>query len=418
MGLFLRAGGSYWATAMGAPLLLFAINLLAGIILSSMGILRGKSRALVPSILAGVVAAVAAAVYAAPARPRTTVMADWIAWAVEIRHMPLVEALCVPTRPYAEILAAAGVVDALPWVLVAVAMNAALVAVFVLQDRGEVEALVSQSQAALAKVEKARGSAARVGDPEKAARLRVRMLPRLGGAGPLVWRRLTILYRSTGPTGTVLAMMAIVAGTFMLGWWVPKEGLVPLMVMVGLLGSFLLSLSLRDDFRGELDHMAMLKTLPIRPMTIVLAQMATPVLVIVAAQCLAAFGVACGAMSPRIVLYGVLIAIATVPLSVMLVAIENTVFLFTPTRPLTSSMQSGFDPSAMGRTMLVTLTKFLTVGGAAAVVGGPVWGVWYVAGIVPAVLVGLVAMGGLLTGLVFACTKAFVMFNVADDEPG
>ena len=429
MGLFFRAGGSYLSGAVGTSLLFFAINLLSGIIGSGLGILNNISRAIVPAIAAVLAALLFFAVRSAPPYPRTAVLDDWLKWAVELRGTPIIELLGLPARPFAETLASVGLLEMLPWALLAAAINLGLVAAFIVLDRGEVETLVTRSQAVLAKIEKFRKPGLALSGA-KVDQRRVAMLPRLGGAGPLLWRQLTVFYRLTGPAVVAAVGAAVLAGGFVIGRFTPDETLIIATVTIGIGGCLAVSLVVRADFRSDLDHMPLLKTLPVSPMAVVLAQLATPVLVTVSMQCLAMAGIVAGAGSVagvvsapeagglRIALVGLLVALGSVPLGVVLVAIENAVFLVTPVRPLTSSMQSGFDPAALGRTMVVTFTKFLVVAGAAAVVGGPAAGVWYVAGAVPAVVVAVLIASALLTALIFLCAKAFTAFNVADDQPG
>ena len=416
-GLFFRAGGGYLSVAIGAPLFLFATNLLAGIVASTISIFNGISRVIVPTLLLLVGVAIYIGIRSAPPPPQSGDLKNWIDWAVSIRHTPIIEALCVPGRPFAETIASATLLEALPWALLAGLINVVLVAIFIKQDRGEVEALVTKSQEALAKVESARRQFAGLKNPERAARRQVPMLPRLGGAGPLLWRRWTIVYRGTGPGGIALAALATFAVTFAIGRSVPTEGYVAFMIAISVVCCLGLSLLARSDFRADLDHMAMLKTLPLSPKVIVLSQLTTPVLITVGVQCVAAIGMASGAADLRLAGIGLLLTLGTATVSFILVAIENAVFLIVPTRPLASSMQGGVDPAQLGRTMLITILKMLAIIGAGVIVGGPVYGAYYVGGVIPAAVVGVVGLGAMLTGLVFACVRAFVAFNVAEDQP-
>ena len=417
MALFLRTGGNYLCNAMGAALLGFAINILSGIVSSVIGIANSRSRLILPGLVVLLALAVAAAVRAAPEHPTTADGAAWIEYAKALRHTPVIEALCLPTRPFVETFVGTNILAALPWALVAVIMNAAFIAIFVALDKGEVEALVTKSQEMLARREKAFRSTG-LANPVKAAGREVPMLPRLGGAGPLLWRQLTILYRGAGPIVLILALLVLFGGPFLLGTKMPPEGLLPVVSTIGAFGCFGLSMVLRCDFRSDLDHIAWFKTLPLPPMTIVLGQIAAPMCVTAAIQLLIGVGLAAGAHDASVAGLALLIALASIPVSAVLLTIENTVFLLAPTRPIKSAMQGGFDPSLMGRTVLINLAKLLVAAGAAAVIGLPAAGAYYyLGGIVTAVIVGGAIAIGLLAGLIFTCARAFVAFNVADDQP-
>jgi len=175
----------------------------------------------------------------------------------------------------------------------------------------------------------------------------------------------------------------------------------------------------KGDFRSDLDHMPMLKTLPMHPMAVVAGELATPLTIITGVQLMFFAAVCAGAADPLAAMWGAAIAAACVPASVMFLAIENAVFLMAPTRDWATSMQGSFDPARVARLWLITMAKLLVFATVVGVVGGTVFLVhslgapWFAAGIV-----GLAPLFGVIAGLLMLCKVAFEKFNVTEDQPG
>ena len=116
------------------------------------------------------------------------------------------------------------------------------------------------------------------------------------------------------------------------------------------------------DFRGDVDQMALLKTLPAPAWRLALGQVLTPVLIftLIHWTALAAVQWRFGRMDSLL-----LAAAAFAPLyNFVLVSVENLLFLLFPTRVMVTTPG---DFQAMGRNVLSQLGKILGVGGAALV---------------------------------------------------
>jgi hypothetical protein len=163
----------------------------------------------------------------------------------------------------------------------------------------------------------ARGLA--IDDPGAAARWTLPMLPRLGGAGPLLWRHLQSLGRA--PDLVALIMIGIPVLCVLL--WAVDSGTrrsgaqFSAAAMLALWAPLLIG----ADFRGDQNVIVSLKALPMRPLIVTLAQVAVPCLLV--AGSLTAAVTTLGILhrvDPLLIGLGVLIA---VPVGIIVVCVEN-----------------------------------------------------------------------------------------------
>jgi hypothetical protein len=116
--------------------------------------------------------------------------------------------------------------------------------------------------------------------------------------------------------------------------------------------TFLFTMQLPWAFRGDIDHMDSLKTLPVAPLALAAGELAGGVLVLAAIQfvVLAALLAASGNLT-------VILTAATflVPFDVLMLGASNILFLIYPVR----MVQSKADFQLMGRVMLLMLLQFL-----------------------------------------------------------
>lgn len=184
----------------------------------------------------------------------------------------------------------------------------------------------------------------------RSRRLRFPRLPRWGGAGPIAWRQLTGAVRNARGILFVLAMLVpgvvvfVVAGP-------PDELRSTLVPATATMLTVWFVIMLRFDFRGDLDHIDWLKTLPVRPSAIALGQLAAPVLIATASEL-----VLLGALTAMVGAApgGLLVAAAVcLPLNVLLFAVENLFFLLFPMRIAPGSFNATF----LGREFLLLIPK-------------------------------------------------------------
>jgi hypothetical protein len=167
------------------------------------------------------------------------------------------------------------------------------------------------------------------------------------------------------------------------------------------------------DFRGDVDRMEVLKSLPIRPAWLAVGQLMAPSLVVVAVQAL----VAAVAMLILGRFEAILAAVPllAVPVNFVVFGVENLLFLLFPMRMVAVSPG---DFQTAGRNMLNYVAKFLCLGPItllAVLVGLPIG---LVTQNVAAGLAGAwIAVLGCGIGVVPLVVLAFKRFDVARDTP-
>lgn len=153
---------------------------------------------------------------------------------------------------------------------------------------------------------------------------------RLGGAGPIAWRQLHFARKHWTSLSVGLGVPALLACLPLL---VPGDGTATFLTVFGgvVFYSFvLLPAALKLDFRRDYDHLALLKSLPARPLAVVVGQLATPVLLtwlfqiglltLAAVVCSVEWDLAVGCI------------VFLLPVSIFFTALDNLIFLLYPHR--------------------------------------------------------------------------------------
>src|SRR5262249_5153329 len=154
----------------------------------------------------------------------------------------------------------------------------------------------------------------------------VPVLPYWGGVGPIFWRQLTAAWRGAGRLVVVLFIIAVAIVLPVLATGMHEGGsLLPVLIILGVWLSVFLTTVVPFDFRGDLDRMAILKTLPIAPWRLTVGQLLTPTLLLSTMQWLT-LAVA-GLVAAENVWMLVAVALYVAPYSFFLVALENLLFL-------------------------------------------------------------------------------------------
>ena len=166
------------------------------------------------------------------------------------------------------------------------------------------------------------------------------------------------------------------------------------------------------DFRGDIDRMDVLKTLPLPPWKLVVGQLITPVMIVSFVQVLVIIIMLAGG-APRPVGW---LAAMVVPFNFVAAAVENLVFLWFPVRAVPTM---AVDVQFMGRQWLFFLMK-MGILVAALIAAAVVAGIAYLATakrVFPTLAgawIGLAMAGALLVPWV---ARAFVKFDVTKDTP-
>ncbi len=330
-----------------------------------------------------------------------------------LRHQPILELSLGVFDPFVRGLAAQSIGEASPWLGTAALMNLALITVLLRLDRGQIEQLVIASQRQAQAIERMRRGSVLRAKPSSASR-RVPMPPFARGAGPLFWRQATTAYRAVGPRLLTLIVVGIVGIAYFIGTkGAFAKAIYPMLIaMTPVISGFM-----RGDFRGDLDHLPMLKALPIPPMAMVAGQIALPVCILCGAQWLVV-GSLWAAMPTGDLLTMLLLLALALPMNVVMTCIDNAIFLYAPIRSGAGHQAPGFDPARMGRQALVGIIKLLALASAGVLAAGPAYLVFRTTDSLNAAIAtaGLV-FAGLIWPSMQLVAVAFAKFDPAIDQP-
>jgi hypothetical protein len=276
--------------------------------------------------------------------------------------------------------------DFVCWAAAAAVIDLGLLALVLRLDADYLEAAAAASQQVYEQVQRARKRGG-LGLPisGRAARLRLPQPPWMCGAGPLAWRQLLLAVRMFRS----MIVFSLVVGGLLLGVAVflghgdsrtekvPSIGLAFLAYL-----TYVFTLQLPWAFRGDIDLIDFLKTLPVAPLALATGQLAGVLLLAVIQLVLMAALLVAGS-NPAIVLTA---AVFVLPFDVLLLATNNLVFLIYPVR-LSNSASAEFQ--LLGRAMVFMLLAFLilipalgvpaAVGGIAYFLSGHSWSAFAVA---------------------------------------
>jgi hypothetical protein len=262
------------------------------------------------------------------------------------------------------------------WGTAAAAIDVGLLVVVFKLDADYLEGAAAISQALYERRQRARqGGGFPLPTSKTAARLRFPRLPWLGGAGPLAWRQLLVALRTSRliivislGIGCVLLLVAL----FLPGDSPSSHLVVPTMGL-GFLAymTFIFAMQLPWAFRGDIEHIDSLKTLPIAPIALAAGELAGGVLVLAAIQLV----VLAALLAARGNLAVILTAAAfLVPVDILMLGVSNALFLIYPVRV---AQANAADFQLVGRVMLVMLLQFLilvpALGLPAGIGGGVFW---------------------------------------------
>ena len=194
--------------------------------------------------------------------------------------------------------------------------------------------------------------------------LRLRRIPRWGGAGALAWRQLVGARRHWGSLLTAMIAPSVLSCA---PCFIIADPSIAFLATAGTLAFYtflLLPTALRFDFRRDLDRLATLKGLPITPAAAAIGQTLAPVLIATVFQWgVLTFAVVARSLPPLHLFMAMLVM---TPLNVLVFGLDNLIFLLYPYR----MQQEGLE--IMLRTMLTFTGKGVLFAVAMAAVS--VWG--------------------------------------------
>jgi hypothetical protein len=249
--------------------------------------------------------------------------------------------------------------DMAVWGALSALFDLGLLALVIRLDADYIESAAAVSQKVYEQVQRARqGGGLAVPSYRKGSRIRLPRLPWIGGAGPVAWRQILLAMRTSRQL--ILISMILFAG--FAGWTAatshgqPGPGVMS-GAAVGMMAylTFIFSFQLPWAFRGDIDHIDFLKTLPLRPSALAGGELAGGIAVLAVMQFLALIFFWAAGMSRSLLLAVVAFAL---PLDALLLAINNAIFLIYPVRFVPSGTA---DFQFMGRAMLFMLLEFLAL---------------------------------------------------------
>ncbi len=354
-GLILsRYAGTFWGHVIGIWLTFQFMQMLAmtfALVQATLGerVFAAGRWWLLAALLAAVVAVVA---------PRAWANRNMTASAIgrTLRESPAGRVALAPFAVYGNAITTPRLFpDALRWDALGLAIDGALVGVVMLLDANYLETATNASARRYARSSRIR----RVGLAGTAnagsARFRVPPLPWLGGAGPVAWRQLTGVVRTGRGLLVVVAIVAFAGGGTVAHADCDPQSLLSLVIVSVGVNLFLSSL-LKFDFRGDLDHLDVLRALPLRPVAVAAGEIVAPTVVLSAVQALLLVAAAVWGHVPAAWLIAA--AAFVVPINAVLVATENLLFLLFPSQQATAVAG---DMGMVGRQSVVLLCRLLVL---------------------------------------------------------
>jgi hypothetical protein len=308
--------------------------------------------------------------------------------------------------------------DLVQWAALASAVNVGLLlAVFYLLDARYLEVAAAASERIFARIQMMRGGMGSI-VPRRTGRVRLTLptFPWWGGMGPIAWRQLTTACRNWGR----LILLAFYFTCMMIPLVVSAKGPERALPLAPGLAAMVMGLTIfltpmvSFDFRGDVDRMDILKSLPLTGFSLATGQLIAPVVLVSLIQwgVLGLVQVVAGRVEPFLLAAAALV----LPFNFLLFALENLLFLWFPTRlmPWTPG-----DFQMIGRSMLLFLGRMLCLGlalGTAVLVGALAYfiaGQSYLAALIAAWLV----LAAYAVGMVPLVALAFRQYDVARDTP-
>ncbi|NQT14016.1 MAG: hypothetical protein HQ582_14780 [Planctomycetes bacterium] len=159
----------------------------------------------------------------------------------------------------------------------------------------------------------------------------VRLPYRLCGIGSLAWRQMLGALHHRTALLVSLVVTAILSCVTLLRHQTDLTLVAELVANLVFYSFLLLPTALKFDFRRDVDRLAVIKALPVSPMSVTLGQLAIPVSITTLLQAI----VLVAAMAVRQFHPGLLVMalIVLVPVNVLIFALENLIFMLYPYRP-------------------------------------------------------------------------------------
>jgi hypothetical protein len=281
-------------------------------------------------------------------------------------------------------------------------------------DRNYYEESFRASERRAARLEKYRRGRISRGAWSGAKRVRLRMLPRFGGAGPTMHRHLLTMMRDSTTLWlcSIVIFVSLAAGLYFRFTTEGSDVPIKVGLAVTLYTAFIITNIVRFDFRSDYTVLDYLKVLPIRPFALAAGTLTVPSLFAFLVQTVppGVFAAASGGPYP----FSPVWLTCIVPCNVIWFALNNAFYLRAPT-PMVRGLQS--NPTAAGHQFLAMLGIGLTMG----VIGLCAAGVYFLARVLSenawvAVIAAAAFLWPCAGGAVFLTGRAFAELDLGRDR--
>ncbi|MBD3625281.1 MAG: hypothetical protein HUJ24_07855 [Rhodobacteraceae bacterium] len=274
----------------------------------------------------------------------------------DVRHSWAGTVILMPYIVFTELFLARTYVSHMAfWATLAVLINAALLWAVVMLDGRTSERALSENTRLSDRWERIKQGGSFWATDRTEVRS-IRTAPTLLGLGPIAWRQAIKAVRNSTKVIAVFIVVAACAGPVSSATGIPITDDRALMMVFFFFG-FILPRTLICDFRGDLSRMETYKTLPIAPWRICTGQLLVQVLLsyVVALTLI----VSLLFFEDRVVApVALALAAFALPLSLLIYAVENTVFLLFPAQLIPMGRA---DFEFLGRSLLEFIVKTVII---------------------------------------------------------
>jgi hypothetical protein len=414
ISLYLRPSVKFWfAGFVGACLVMFFVQVfqMAGSLVAATMAERTytTTRKLVLAVVAIAIA------WGLAAALRSVEAINFMSIATELRQSWAGICLLAPFEVFGRTLAAETIFPGLVgWGAGALALNAGMVAIILRLDANFLETSMRASQHRQERIQQARRGSIFGSYQKRGTLRRIPQLPALGGAGPIAWRQLMTAIRSARGMILLLVIMGVVmVPSLVLGGNISLTTMTPILSMAATMSLIMLPQVIRFDFRGDVDRIETLKTLPTTSTAIVVGQLLAPIAIATILQCLL-IAILAALTQDFPAMYWLALPI-TLPVNLLVFGWENFVFLLFPYRTGTGVAEL----QSFVRLMVIQFLKMLVLFIAVGCAVGVGFGAYFLTGqsIVAGGIAGWLATSVLALTLIPACVWAYDRFDPSTDTP-
>lgn len=320
--------------------------------------------------------------------------------------------LLVPFEIFAKaIIAPAGYPAGLVWLGIAAAIDGLLLLLVIALDANYLESSMVASHKRYELQQRMKQGRRVAKAPTSRGPSNFPALGWLRGTGPTIWRQATTALR----TGRLIYFVGPIAFAVSVGLGLFNGKAAP--PVVGTLVAYLLLILIaatRYDFRGDLDNMPWLKTLPVSPLALTVGQLVVPVVLTTLTLFAPLVGLGITVEPARPLLAGM--APFALNVSALILAVENLFFLLFPSRSVAINLG---ELQSVGRFIVIFACKGLVLGLTGAVAFG-LGGVAYLVSGQSLVVAGVVAWLTITAAALAALPAvawAFTRFDPGLDTP-